>query len=561
MMASKRNRKTVELKLNKKKESGSKKPKIVVKTTLDNPFTIKWPVIGEESEKEIKLQLEQCCSNLSLPFLAPPWKEIYKLKGKKRTQYCQKYKKDALEKLLGDPDSAERYKVVQEGRSHLIFGYNSVMRALEQNKIAAILLKKDVTPTFLGETFVPGCLSKNIPLVPLSGLDDSLKTEDTLGIKHNVMVLGLKSSAQETSSRFFPLYCCMQKTLQDIGETHLKPSHPTDEGVSEKTVRIDPDKLILNDDFRENKAKTPIPVEVSADFTDVIDIRENGVKLAAQEGIAPKYKLTPEEIKSYHLKRSDKSKRVFIPETKKAESLDLGEDIICFSASDVRMPQIENNKKAIKRPSKEPEEKSESVAEKPVGFKFNFGIYADGNENAGVTEESVSTVKNSEVSHTEDIIRFESSEVRSSPNRTKRSSDETSALTQEREDQENGKKRKAEDVSFEFFLDTEGNRESVCEESAFIPESKTSSRPKRVRESSEKKETDFKPGFFIDTGDGDTNNPEESGRRNEIVTDKENEAGKKVKKKKKSTMAFPYTPAQVRRVKSNPDRKSNTKKQ
>ncbi|XP_064096084.1 uncharacterized protein LOC135207974 [Macrobrachium nipponense] len=552
-MASKKNRKTVELKLNKKKVSGSKKQRTVVKTTLDNPFSVKLPVIEEESEKEIKLQLEQCCSNLSLPIFSPAWKEIYNLKGKERTQYCRKFKKDALEKLLGSPDSAERYKVVQEGRSHLIFGYNSVMRALEQNRLAGILLKKDITPTFLGEMFTLGCQSRNIPLVPLSGLDDTLKREDTLGVKHRIMVVGLTLSVQESSSRFFPLYCCMQKTLQDIGETRLKLGHLPDEVVSEKAMGTHPDKLIINENSRVNKAKTPIPIEVSAGFTDVIDIRENGVKFIAQEGIAPKNKLTPEEIKSYHLKRSNNSKRIFIPGTKKAENLDLKEDIICFSPSDVRMPLINNGNMAIIRPTKEPKEKSESIEEKPVGFTFNFSVNRVSDEDADVTE-GVSTM---------DIVHFEPSVARSSPTRNERASYETSALTQESVDQESMKKRKAEDMSFEFFFDTEGNRESFSEESAFIPESNSSSQPKRVRESSEKKETDFKPGFFIDTGgEGDTNNPEEIGRRNEIVTNEEIEASsKKVKEKKKSTIMFPYTPAQIRRVKNNPDRKSNKKKQ
>ncbi|XP_068236269.1 uncharacterized protein [Palaemon carinicauda] len=566
-MAPKENQKKEVLKTNKKKNNSSKKHKPVIKTTLDNPFSVSLPIVWEELEEEIKLQLELCCSGLSIPILTPPWREVYSLKGEERIQYSQKYKKEALEKLLDNPESASKYEVAREGRSHLILGYNAVMRALEQSKLAGILLKKDIVPTFLGETFIPGCLSKNIPLVPLKGLDDILKREDTLGIKHNIMVLGLKSSVKESTCRFFPLYRCMQKILNGITETHRNQ-----------------DKLIVKENSKENKVRGPIPRQISSEtsvkqnFTEIvsdkINIKQNigkgdtengGSNLTLQGGPIPEYKLTTEEISSYHLKRVDKSKRVFIPDIKRPKKLGLagdnlgsavvdGRDMISFESSTDNFAFREECFQK-RRPMLEVEKVKESIEEiKPVTFRFDFLGDTVGQKDTN-DKESVFIPENEEINPAEGIINFESPEVGISPNRNKRSIDEDGATKQKKEYQKSGEEVYTEDFNFEFFLDTVGNQEDVAEDIALIPENKKA----RILDPP------------VDISFESTNakiSPErskinlETAASSQLRGDTENRIEKEVSGSETDSniATFPYIPAKVRRVKNNPDRKSNKKK-
>lgn len=376
----------------------TKKSKTVVKTTLENPFSVDWPIINEELEEEILSELESCCHGLKIPICKPPWNNIRKLRGEERMKYCQEYKKNVLENLLTDPDAASKYEMAKEARSHLIFGYNAVMRALEQNRLAGILLRKDVEPSFLAQTFLPGCVNKCIPLVPLLGLDSILKSEETLGVQHGVMVLGLKPSVKETSCRFYPLYVKLTKVLQ--GMEHLCKTF-------EVKHTIQSTEVVVNDN-KENSEPNPNSTEIIANSTDSTDIfftssKENNeethgsteilVNIDQEQDLnGTEYKLNEEEIQSYHLKRTDKSQRVFIPKKKtKVVEVEFGGDFLEVEPMKGEIPFSKLEQKSGDKINKRREAgKGKEIITNPekVGHCFDFFIDTSGMEGMKVTKEN-----------------------------------------------------------------------------------------------------------------------------------------------------------------------------
>lgn len=270
----------------KKSVKGVQK-KNVAKNTLESPFALDWPVITAEHEEEIRSLLHESCSGLKKLNCKPPWKEVLKYKGAERKAYLREFHHKFLASL--DPGCVEQNKEREEALSNLIFGYNAVMRALEKDCIVGILVKKNVEPSFIVKTFLPGCANKSIPLIPLNDLDDILKREETLAVPHACMVLGLKSSVAEDTNRFFPLYAKMCESvnvdIEDVSD------------VEQMESSID------NHDSKENKA------------------------------CQSDHMLTEQQIQSYYLKRTQANKRAFIPgdgREQKVDPMGIGSDFIGF---------------------------------------------------------------------------------------------------------------------------------------------------------------------------------------------------------------------------------------
>ncbi|MPC13569.1 hypothetical protein E2C01_006307 [Portunus trituberculatus] len=258
---------------------GIKKPKKnIIKNYLESPFALEWPELTTGDEEAITALIQKTCKGLRKFECKPPWKQVTKYKGAERKSFLKECHIKFQENL--DPDSKRQNDKRKEVLSHLIFGYNAVMRALEKDGVAGILVKKNVNPVFVTKSFLPGCAKKCIPLVPLNDLDMLLKDKETLSLPHACMVLGLKTSVKEESNLFYPLYIKMCEALC----------------VEEED---------MNEDVCEN------------------DELEN----SAADGLENKnskcsYKLSETEISSYHLKRNGKGTRAFIPNAQEVEVKD-----------------------------------------------------------------------------------------------------------------------------------------------------------------------------------------------------------------------------------------------
>lgn len=247
----------------------SKKP--TIKTYIESPFVLEWPKLTPEAEKEITTLLQKSCLGLQKFDRKPPWKQVSKYKGAERKEFLQLHYKKFQESL--DPENIKKNKQREEALSSLIFGYNAVMRAMEQDRVAGILLKKNVKPDFVTKAFLPGCANKCIPVVPLSDLEKVLQDKDTLAIPHACMVLGLKPSVKDESNIFYPLFAKMCEALL----------------VEE-----------CEEDSSENEEDcTEIPAT-------------NG----EEKGNPKRLNLSEVDISSYHLKRNGtKGRRAFVPGT------------------------------------------------------------------------------------------------------------------------------------------------------------------------------------------------------------------------------------------------------
>lgn len=304
---------------------GAQKPKRnVVKNTLESPFALDWPVISTEHKGEIKVLLQKTCSGLKTLGCKPPWNEVRKFKGADRTAFLKEYRKKFLDSL--DSAVVNQNRENEELLSHLIFGYNSVMRALEKDCLAGVLVKKNVEPPFLVKAFLPGCANKCIPLIPLDDLDSLLKDEETLALPHACMVLGLKPTVKDDNNRFYALFTKMCEAVD------------MEEGVDEGFEEVECSTAVtVTEDNKENKACTS------------------------------NYSLTHEQVQSYHLKRSCKNKRAFIPGERKEKNVDAmecGAGFISLEPTKVDAFVQEEKMQLDSKPAKLSKKKSKQLQKK-----------------------------------------------------------------------------------------------------------------------------------------------------------------------------------------------------
>lgn len=269
---------------------GVQKPKKnIIKNYLESPFALEWPKLTPEDEEEVAALLRKSCLGLKQLYSKPPWKEVGKYKGDERKAFLKEHYKQFLENL--DPDSIKMNKKREEALSHMIFGYNSVMRAMEQDRVAAILLEKNVKPNFVTKAFLPGCAKKCIPLVPLTDLEKVLRDKETLALPHTCMALGLKPSVKDESNLFYQLYTkvCEALSVEECDG---------DSSEDEEDCREVPD---TDTEEKERPKPSNQPTEV--------------------------------DISSCHLKRSNiKGRRAFIPGMKELQmnESNLDDDFLSF---------------------------------------------------------------------------------------------------------------------------------------------------------------------------------------------------------------------------------------
>lgn len=322
-----------------------KKPKRnVIKDYLESPFALEWPKLTPEDEEEVIALLRKSCSDLKQLYSRPPWKQVAKYKGNERKAFLKEHFQKFQESL--DADSIKMMKEREEAVSHLVFGYNAVMRAVEQDRIAGILLNKNVKPDFVTKAFLPGCAKKCIPLVPLNDLEMILREKETLALPHKCMVLGLKPSVKDETNLFYPLYTKMRAALS---------VEECDEDSSE-----DDDCEEIPETDKEEK-----------------------------ESPKPSGQLLEVDISLYHLKRSSiKGRRAFIPgvEEVQVKESNISEDFLSFGT-------MQTQQEVPAEPKKVPENKPVNLQTSPavdenVDISSMILIDASGDENPLVEKSS-----------------------------------------------------------------------------------------------------------------------------------------------------------------------------
>lgn len=320
---------------------GTQKPKKnIIKNYLESPFALEWPELTTVDEEEITALVQKTCSGLRKLECKPPWKKVAKYKGAARKSFLKDFDKKFQENL--DLDSIKQLNKRKEALSHLIFGYNAVMRALEKDCVAGILVKKNVEPVFVTKTFLPGCSKKCIPLVPLNDLDMVLKDKMTLALPHACMVLGLKPSVKEESNLFYPLFVKMCEALK----------------VEEEEIDKD------SEDELESSA---------------VDDQENEIPEVL-------FKLSETEISSYHLKRNcNKGKRAFIPGAKEMPVKDsnLSADFVGFKSLEGQHSTLRLRGAESKKIDENASENAKGAAavDEHIDFSSMILIDASGDEN------------------------------------------------------------------------------------------------------------------------------------------------------------------------------------
>lgn len=313
------------LSLSKQKKSirGVTKPKKSgTKNALDNPLALEWPDISQEDQQEITHLLQGSCRGLRKIKIMPPWSEVKKHKsGTQRKAFLCKFKEDFMGKL--DAGALRREREAATARTHLVLGFNATMRALENDCIAAIAVKSNVSPPFLTKTFLPGCGTKCIPIVPIPDLDSLLRASDGLGLEHSCMSLGLKPVVKERHNRFNALYLKMCAALNIEDDNSKQDDDEEGENiVMEVEVEKDGDhikrdiKMVMDVECGTNQKN--VENEDTGNKENEIMDNEGGkhgeISLHEGNNKQDNFKiLSTKEIQSYLLKRSRPDRREFVP--------------------------------------------------------------------------------------------------------------------------------------------------------------------------------------------------------------------------------------------------------
>ncbi|KAL7646337.1 UNVERIFIED_CONTAM: hypothetical protein RMT77_003246 [Armadillidium vulgare] len=174
--------------------------------------------------------------------------------------------------LVKDAKNHTKKLLTKADPACIIFGYNAVMRGLEKEKIKTVLVNADVKPDMIIKSFIPICNLRSIPLIPIKNLSGIFVKE--VRIKSTIAV-GFTLSACEKEGPFHNLHlsCCRALGYDNCEEdlSNKELSKPEDK------------KQVQLENSKQTKAN---------------------------------------QILSYHLKRENRSNRVFVP-PKKENTFDM----------------------------------------------------------------------------------------------------------------------------------------------------------------------------------------------------------------------------------------------
>ena len=342
----------------------SKTKKYPPKSVLVCPFALQWPNFAPEGVESVRLEFIESTKGMKRSNIKLYWKQLHQIPKDKRHQAKNRQNSHDKMENCGKTEAEERW-------GHLLFGFNCIMRNLLQNKVSALLVKKNCGQ-YLGLQFMPVCTSRNIPLVALEDLESLAGDEAGLGITHSCLAIGLKKSAVEAEA-FKELHRKMAVAWREA----VNPQEP--EAVNpQEPEAVNP---------QEPEAVNPQePEAVNPQEPEAVNQQEPEGELEKPrlEGQGRATKLESISIDKYLLKRSSTALRVFEPQEKSSSkpldyfsfgSLDLEEKQAsgCGGTQGLPRPSHERVRKKKKMERKEKvERKEEESAEESSGDDFEI---------------------------------------------------------------------------------------------------------------------------------------------------------------------------------------------
>nr|XP_008110681.1 PREDICTED: LOW QUALITY PROTEIN: ribonuclease P protein subunit p38 [Anolis carolinensis] len=172
------------------KGSLRKSKHMTVKTSLNNPYALKWRSMEGGDMHFILNALEDVLKRLA-------FKKV-ELRRRKKPFPGQKQKKEQHCANTGELQDENESKEVQlhgwtseEIRNQLAIGINEVTRALEKNELLLVLVCKSASPTLLTSHLIPLSVSRAVPAGQVPRFSERLAP--VLGLT-SVLALGFKRS-------------------------------------------------------------------------------------------------------------------------------------------------------------------------------------------------------------------------------------------------------------------------------------------------------------------------------------------------------------------------------
>jgi len=273
-----------------------KSSKIVAKNILSSPFAVLGPInIDSGSQELIQKHFDEFKFNLSKPKGYANWKHLQKFKkGEERKAEILRLEKEYLDSL--EPEMRLENEKIEKSKQVVILGYNSIMRSLEKDQIAFVLLNEEKMQTLLCSALMTACQARNVPFSAISGLQNVYK---------NACAMALKISVEKTP--WNSIYEILKKS-QKMSPT--KENIPGKSSIRKtKTApvdnKIDISKYHLRKQSDGNLTYTPknLPVESNLPTCKAFDgLWEDYVAVSPTNTNNPNTKLyTPGIVNRYYL--------------------------------------------------------------------------------------------------------------------------------------------------------------------------------------------------------------------------------------------------------------------
>ncbi|XP_006894351.1 PREDICTED: ribonuclease P protein subunit p38 [Elephantulus edwardii] len=170
---------------------------LVVKTSLNNPYTVAWSTLEREDMHFILQTLEDRFKSIGLQ----------KIEDKRRKKKQLSFKKQMREKCDMDvginedlkerkPDDNQKVSgwTPVDARQQLAIGVNEVTRALERNDLLLVLVCKSVKPAVITSHLIQLSVSRTVPACQVPRLSERIAP--AIGLKC-VLALGFKKNATD----------------------------------------------------------------------------------------------------------------------------------------------------------------------------------------------------------------------------------------------------------------------------------------------------------------------------------------------------------------------------
>ncbi|CAG0889190.1 unnamed protein product [Darwinula stevensoni] len=257
----------------RKSLSSSRKKRKVLRPTLLNPYRIAWPKLNQEGKEELLAALQLSLEGLSalesshdrsykkkyLKLYMETKQQVWKEKGQERAEKKREGQKALHREVRSRLQAWQRelkqetveqqvtrcglsINVLREKRFMMVIGVNAVMRAIERDRLAGVIVDGSPTCAPLVTPIVPLCLSRKIPAIALPSLSHVMASSIHVG---SCTALGLKRGVEKQGSPLHALYEAVSKCFkqQDLDPGYaisfvsprVNEGHETEaSGISEK---------------------------------------------------------------------------------------------------------------------------------------------------------------------------------------------------------------------------------------------------------------------------------------------------------------------------------------